>query len=217
MAGYCWVRNELLSSCQNAGCAFNRRSQKDGNLPDGGAVFRGLAVVEAQLLERLGERLFERHGCVCVWIELNVPIDQVTLSRQSTVAVVQTEQTRGLAETLQTNSALAPHCGIGSFSISPESSSISSDARSFPSSATSLTSPLSHTKRQQPCRSEPVSVSSMPSANRLPTPASPSQCHVNARPQPTPMPESQDLLSLAFNSSGRLPSVLRLSTSGLLS
>ena len=31
------------------------RSGKDGNLPDGSAVFRSLAEVDAQLLERLGE------------------------------------------------------------------------------------------------------------------------------------------------------------------
>lgn len=117
-------------------------------------------------------------------------------------------------QTLKTNSALAPQCGIGSFEISPESSS--SDARSFPSSATSLTSHLSHTNRQQSCRSEPDSVSLMPSANRLPTPASPSHKHAHTRPQqPLPMLPFLDLLSLAFNSSGRLPSVPRLSTSGL--
>ena len=39
--------------------------REDGDLPDGGAGFRGLAVVEAQLLERLGERLLERHDCMC--------------------------------------------------------------------------------------------------------------------------------------------------------
>lgn len=33
----------------------DRRSKENGNLPDGGAVFRGLTVVEAQLLERFGE------------------------------------------------------------------------------------------------------------------------------------------------------------------
>jgi hypothetical protein len=38
------------------GCAMRSGGRKrDGNLPDGGAVFRGLAVVKAQLLERLGE------------------------------------------------------------------------------------------------------------------------------------------------------------------
>jgi hypothetical protein len=46
----------VYRDCQDAGCAMRSGGRKrDGNLPDGGAVFRGLAVVEAQLLERLGE------------------------------------------------------------------------------------------------------------------------------------------------------------------
>jgi hypothetical protein len=76
-------------------------------------------------------------------------------------------------------------------------------------------SPLSHIQRQQSCRSEPVSVSSMPSANRPPTPASLWLKEAHTHPQPEPMPASQDLLSRASNSSGLLPSVPRLSTSGL--
>lgn len=39
----CWLRMAIEGRKEN------------GKLPDGGAVFRGLAVVEAQLLERLGE------------------------------------------------------------------------------------------------------------------------------------------------------------------
>jgi hypothetical protein len=51
------VRNELfVEIVRMLGCAMRSGGRKrDGNLPDGGAVFRGLAVVKAQLLERLGE------------------------------------------------------------------------------------------------------------------------------------------------------------------
>jgi hypothetical protein len=40
-----------------SGCWLRMRSnvEKDCNLPDGSAVFRSLAEVDAQLLERLGE------------------------------------------------------------------------------------------------------------------------------------------------------------------
>lgn len=110
-----------------------------------------------------------------------------------------------------TNSARAPHCGIGSFEISPESSS---DSLAFPSSATSFQSPLNHNNRQQPCRPEPVSVSSMPSANRLPAPASPSLKDAPISPQQRPMSNLRQT-SLVSNSSGTLLSAPRPSTSGL--
>lgn len=59
------MRNELFSSVRESVAHRMEGLREDGDLPDGGAGFRGLAVVEAQLLERLGERLLERHDCMC--------------------------------------------------------------------------------------------------------------------------------------------------------
>lgn len=59
------MRNELWSSVRKSVAHRIEGLRKDGDLPNGGAGFRGLAVVEAQLLERLGEGLLERHDCMC--------------------------------------------------------------------------------------------------------------------------------------------------------
>jgi hypothetical protein len=51
------LRGKERAVVELSGCWLRMRSNvvKDGNLPDGSAVFRGLAEVDAQLLERLGE------------------------------------------------------------------------------------------------------------------------------------------------------------------
>ena len=149
-----------------------------------------------------------------------MPINQLSLSRQFECRCMLTKSNRAntfaeTADAQRQTPLLLRIAASGHFEISPESKqqrrSFFPFKRNFPYISTQSHTPT----RLQSCRSEPVSVSSMPSANRLPTPASPSLRDAHTRPQPTPMLPFLDLLSLAFNSSGPLPSVPRLSTSGL--
>ena len=55
------MRNELFSSVRESVAHRMEGLREDGDLPDGGAGFRGLAVVETQLLERFAEDVFSGH------------------------------------------------------------------------------------------------------------------------------------------------------------
>lgn len=64
MVGYARVRNDLRLPVRISS-VFDIRYQANGflhDLPDGIGVLAGLAVKEAQLLQRLGEGIFARHG-----------------------------------------------------------------------------------------------------------------------------------------------------------
>lgn len=78
-----------------------------------------------------------------------MPIDQLSLSRTVRVSLLLTirQGFRGNGRRSKTNSALAPHCGIGSLRDIAGKQAAATLVLSL-SSATSLTSPLSHTHQQ---------------------------------------------------------------------